>query len=130
VRIAYYMPFKPMGHAHPSGDLVIGSELFDYLSQKGHGIELVSRFRTRWVYWKPWALAAYLKEKARAMHKAGQYCPDIWMTYHSYYKAPDVLGPPLARRLGIAYVIYQGIYATKYRRRLATLPGFWQRKAL
>jgi glycosyltransferase involved in cell wall biosynthesis len=120
-----------MGHAHPSGDLVIGSELFDYLSQKGHGIELASRFRTRWVYWKPWALAAYLKEKARAMHKAGRLRPDIWMTYHSYYKAPDVLGPSLARQLGISYVIYQGIYATKYSRRLATLPGFWlNRKAL
>jgi glycosyltransferase involved in cell wall biosynthesis len=125
MRIAYYMPFKPMGHANPSGDLIIGSELFDYLGQKGHALDLVSRWRTRWVYWKPWAPAAYWVEKARAMRRARRLQPEIWITYHSYYKAPDLLGPICARQLGIPYVIHQGIYATKYRRRLKTLPGFW-----
>jgi glycosyltransferase involved in cell wall biosynthesis len=131
MRIAYYMPFKPLGHPNPSGDLIIGSELFDYLRQKGHRVDLVSRWRTRWVYWKPWALAAFWIQMAGALRQAERLPPEVWMTYHSYYKAPDVLGPSCAQRLGIPYVIYQGIYATKYRRRLKTLPGFWlNRRAL
>lgn len=29
---------------------------------------------------------------------------DIWLTYHSYYKSPDLLGPAVARARGIPYV--------------------------
>lgn len=31
--------------------------------------------------------------------------PDLWFTYHSYYKAPDLLGPAVAARLDIPYVV-------------------------
>jgi len=55
----------------------------------------------------------------------------VWFTYHSYYKAPDLLGPSLAARLNIPYVIFQGIYSTKRRRSVRTWPGFMlNRKAL
>ena len=54
VRICFYMPFKPLGHLHPSGDLIIGTELFQFLQRRGHDVRLVSRLRTRWIYWKPW----------------------------------------------------------------------------
>jgi glycosyltransferase involved in cell wall biosynthesis len=50
---------------------------------------------------------------------------NVWFTYHSYYKAPDLLGPAASRRIKIPYVIFQGIYSTKRRRRLKTLPGFY-----
>jgi glycosyltransferase involved in cell wall biosynthesis len=33
-------------------------------------------------------------------------------------------GPRSAARTDLPYVIFQGVYATKYRRRLKTLPGF------
>ena len=51
VRIAFYMPFKPLDHPHPSGDLVIGTELFQFLRERGHDIRPVSRLRSRWIYW-------------------------------------------------------------------------------
>jgi glycosyltransferase involved in cell wall biosynthesis len=54
----------------------------------------------------------------------GKHC-DLWFSYHSYYKAPDLLGPAAARRMGVPYVLFQGIYSTKRRRDLKTLPGFW-----
>jgi len=49
---------------------------------------------------------------------------DLWFSYHSYYKAPDVLGPAAARRMRVPYVLFQGIFSTKRRRDLQTLPGF------
>jgi glycosyltransferase involved in cell wall biosynthesis len=50
--------------------------------------------------------------------------PDVWLTYHTYYKGPDILGPPLSVRSGIPYVIFQGIYATKRKRKLKSWPGY------
>lgn len=38
-----------------------------------------------------------------------------WVTYHNYYKAPDLIGPAAARTLGIPYLL---IEATRARKRL------------
>lgn len=124
MKIAYYMPFKPMGHHNPSGDLVIGTELHEYLQGKKHTIELVSRLRCRWIYYRPLALLRLLREKSRVISHCRNRRPDLWLSYHSYYKAPDLLGSACSQKLGIPYAIFQGIYSTKRRRRLATLPGF------
>jgi glycosyltransferase involved in cell wall biosynthesis len=39
--------------------------------------------------------------------------PDLWFTYHVYYKAPDWLGPAVSAALGIPYVIAEASYAHK-----------------
>lgn len=124
MKIAYYMPFKPMGHHNPSGDLVIGTELYEHLQGKEHIIELVSRLRCRWIYYRPLALLRLLREKSRVISHCSNSRPDLWLSYHSYYKAPDLLGSACSQKLGIPYAIFQGIYSTKRRRRLTTLPGF------
>lgn len=124
MNIAYYMPFKPLGHPNPSGDLVLGTELHNHLVQAGHHCRLVSRLRCRWIYLHPGKLAQLVAERRRVRRMLRREPADLWLSYHSYYKAPDMLGPWCARRLGIPYVIFQGIYATKYRRRLLTWPGF------
>ena len=124
MNIAYYMPFKPMGHPNPSGDLVTGTELFHYLRGRGHTIEPVSRLRCRWLYLKPWGLVQLAAETVRTINRCRGLKPDIWLSYHSYYKAPDMLGPACSRRLAIPYVLFQGIYSTKRRRSVKTLPGF------
>jgi glycosyltransferase involved in cell wall biosynthesis len=51
------------------------------------------------------------------------------LTYHAYYKAPDLLGPWVCKLLGIKYVIFQGIYSTKRKRRLKTILGFYLNRA-
>ncbi|MEP1765650.1 MAG: glycosyltransferase family 4 protein [Sulfitobacter sp.] len=38
-----------------------------------------------------------------------------WVTYHTYYKAPDLIGPAVARALGIPYLLVE---ATRARKRL------------
>ena len=39
--------------------------------------------------------------------------PDLWFSYHVYYKSPDWIGPEIARGLGIPYVIAEGSHAPK-----------------
>jgi glycosyltransferase involved in cell wall biosynthesis len=123
MNIAYYMPFKPMGHRNPSGDLVTGTELFNHLAQNNR-ISLASRLRCRWIYYHPSLWLRFLLEKKRILRKCRTSPPDIWFSYHSYYKAPDLLGYHCSRKLNIPYVIFQGIYSTKRRKKLKTLPGF------
>lgn len=124
MKIAYYMPFKPMGHSNPSGDLVTGTEIYNDLKQRGHSISLASKTRCRWVYYKPLTLLQLLRERGRILKSNSDNRPDIWLSYHSYYKAPDLLGPICSRKLQIPYAIFQGIYSTKRRKQLKTLPGF------
>lgn len=124
MRIAFYTPFKPLGHPHPSGDLVIATGLYNFLSARGHSLWPVGPLRTRWIYARPWQWPPAVREYYRA-HRRMQNTPvDLWLTYHTYYKAPDVLGPRLSARHGVPYAIFQGIYSTKRRRRLATRAGF------
>ena len=124
MKIAYYMPFKTMGHQNPSGDLIIGTEIFDHIQQKGNIIKIVSKLRTRWIYYNPENLIKLFFEKKRVVNKLRTSPPDIWLSYHSYYKAPDLLGPYCCSKLSIPYVIFQGIYSTKRRKSLKTLIGF------
>jgi glycosyltransferase involved in cell wall biosynthesis len=124
VRIAYYMPFKPLGHPVPSGDLIIGSELGEHLAGRGHTVTLVSRLRARWIFWKPWKLLRVPLERRRILRHARTFRPQAWLTYHTYYKAPDLLGPACAGTLGIPYVVFQGIYATRPGKHWLTRPGF------
>ena len=124
MRIYYYMPFKPLGHPNPSGDLIIGSGLFAYLRRCGHQVTLASRLRARWLYWKPWLWLRLLAEAARIVRQLRRAPPDIWLTYHSYYKAPDALGALCTLFCPTPYFIFQGVYSTKRRRHWKTGPGF------
>lgn len=125
MRILFYAPFKPLGHPHPSGDLVIGTGLFEFLQNRGHALEIASALRTRWIYWKPrqWLPAA--RDLRRAIRRAEDFRPHLWLSYHPFYKAPDVLGPAVCRRADLPYVIFQGAYATKRRRDIRTIAGFY-----
>jgi glycosyltransferase involved in cell wall biosynthesis len=125
LNILFYAPFKPLGHRHPSGDLVIGTGLYEYLEAKGHRLQVASTLRTRWIFWKPWMLPHLLAERRRLLRRLSSGGPDLWLTYHAYYKGPDLLGPSVAARKRIPYAIFQGAYATKYRRDIRTLPGFF-----
>ena len=124
MKILFYAPFKPLGHGHPSGDLVTATEIVDYLVKQGHEVIQASTLRCRWIYWKPWLWPILFFEKRRAIRRAFKNDADLWFTYHPYNKAPDLLGPYASRKLKIPYFIFQGIYSTKRRRKLKTRPGF------
>ncbi|MCD4720343.1 MAG: glycosyltransferase family 4 protein [Desulfobacula sp.] len=129
MRIAFYAPFKPLGHKNPSGDLAIARGLVRYLKEQGHTIEIQSILRARWIYFKPWLWFLLLLHFIRCLKNLTSNPPDLWLTYHTYYKAPDLLGPWICKFLKIKYVIFQGIYSTKRRRKLRTIFGFYLNRA-
>jgi len=124
MRLFFYPPFKPLEHKHPSGDLVIANSLVRFLTGQGHEVVPVSRLRARWIYWRPWLWPRVLNERRRAVRWVRRRRPDLWLSYHTYYKAPDLLGPYVRQRTGLPYVIFQASYATRRRRALRTWPGF------
>ena len=87
-------------------------------------MRVATALRTRWIFWKPWLMPRVLAERRRLEGRLSADKPDLWLTYHAYYKGPDVIGPYVTARAGVPYVIFQGAYATKRRRDLRTLPGF------
>lgn len=121
MNIAFYAPMKPPTSARPSGDRLIARLLIKALENAGHQVELASRFRS---YDKT---GDDLRQR-RIMHIGSQLSdrltrhyqslpdhqrPQIWMTYHVYHKAPDVLGPIVSRVLNIPYMLIEASNASK-----------------
>lgn len=66
-------------------------------------------------------IAAAAREVDRILQDGTR--PVLWVTYHNYYKAPDLIGPAVSAELKIPYVL---IEATRARSRLS---GPWARFA-
>ena len=125
LKIAFFCPNKPLSHAHPSGDLTIARDLHHALNDMGYECREIVQFRSRW-FWKScegWvgAFTNFLE----ACRKARKFKPDLWLTYHSYYKSPDILGPFISRLQNIPYVIFQPMYSTSRRKASPTRVGFF-----
>ena len=128
MRIAFFAPHKPINDKTPSGDLMIGKSLHDYLCAHGHEVLIASRMRLRNITTSPSKWPQFYFEYNKILKKVEKFNPDIWLTYHSYYKSPDLFGPVISTKLGINYLIYQGVFSTKHRRSLKTWLGFMANK--
>lgn len=121
MRVAFYAPLKAPTHAVPSGDRRVAGLLIDALAHAGHAIELPSSFRSRDASGQPDAqarimtygrgLADQIVRRMEARDRTER--PDVWFTYHLYYKAPDWIGPIVARHLKIPYVVAEASVAAK-----------------
>jgi hypothetical protein len=109
MRIAFYAPLKPPNHAVASGDREMARLLIKTLEYAGHTVDVASELRA----FLPEPNAEELDSlQVRATDEIGQIenrwrdglRPDLWFTYHPYYKSPDLLGPAFARRHNIPYV--------------------------
>jgi glycosyltransferase involved in cell wall biosynthesis len=121
MRIAFYAPMKAPDAPTPSGDRRMARLLMEALRIGGHEVELASRFRS----WSadPAGHAALREmsdaETARLLRgyaAAGEDIetrPELWFTYHLYYKAPDWIGPAVADALGIPYIVAEASHAPK-----------------
>ena len=148
MKSAFHPTMKAPDDPVPSGDREMARRLCEALRLAQHEVEVVSGLRS---YFKtPDAgRLAHLREAASAeaarliaangertsasasvaasLADAEVRSPfDIWFTYHVYHKSPDLLGPAVARTLGIPYVIAEATWAGK-RSRDAWAP--WQREA-
>ena len=120
MRIAFYAPMKPPDHPVPSGDRRMARQLMQVLRQAGHEVTVASRLRSWEGKGDPQKQARIRADGSRAAERlierwrgGAKDRPDLWFTYHLYHKAPDLLGPPAARALGIPYVVAEASYAAK-----------------
>jgi glycosyltransferase involved in cell wall biosynthesis len=121
MRIAFYAPLKSPTHGTPSGDRRVAGLLLDALRLAGLRVELASTFRSfdgegdaeRQLALRRQgeALGVSLADGWRARPEAER--PQLWFTYHLYYKAPDWLGPVVSAELGIPYVVAEASHAAK-----------------
>lgn len=121
MRIAFYAPLKPPTHANPSGDRLMARLLMQALEQAGHDVTLASRYRSREAagdakrQTRLQQTGARLAERLIRRYRAmpARQRPQLWFTYHLYYKAPDWIGPAVAKALKIPYVVAEASVAHK-----------------
>ena len=121
MRIAFYAPLKSPLHPTPSGDRRVARLLMDALAMAGHQVQLVSEFRS-FEGSGDGVQQARLRSQGEAITAAllqvwrqgpQTEVPEIWLTYHLYYKAPDWLGPKVCAALGLPYIVVEGSMAAK-----------------
>lgn len=120
MKIAFYAPMKSPNHPNPSGDRRVARLLIEAFERLGHEVVLASELRTFCKDPDP-VVQQDLKDQALAhavtliskWREQDVVTPDIWFTYHLYYKAPDHIGPLVAHALGIPYVIAEASHAPK-----------------
>ena len=110
---------KPPDHKVPSGDRRMGRLLMAALTAAGHDVRLASRLRTWDDAIRPGradrlrSLGMRLADRLVRRWTSSPDRPEIWFTYHLYHKAPDWLGPPVAKALGLPYIVAEASHAPK-----------------
>lgn len=121
VPIAFYAPLKSPRDPAPSGDRTMARLFIKALEAAGFAPEIASELRTFDRHGDPDRQEALRHASlAEAERLIGAFearpharRPRAWFTYHLYYKAPDWLGPRVASRLGIPYVVAEASRAGK-----------------
>lgn len=121
MRLAFYAPLKPPDHETPSGDRAVAQGLLKALAGLGAQVNLASTLRSRDPLGDPvlqvGLIAQAEAEIARLIPLGRHQGWQGWVTYHNYYKAPDLIGPAVCAALGIPYLL---IEATRARKRLTS----------
>jgi glycosyltransferase involved in cell wall biosynthesis len=121
MRIAFHTPMKKPGHPTPSGDQQVAALYRQALAYAGHEVLSLSEFQSYEGNGDEAAQIAIISdgeaEAARLIAMIGNRRaaarPDAWFTYHLYYKAPDFLGPAVARAFGLPYLVAEASFAGK-----------------
>jgi glycosyltransferase involved in cell wall biosynthesis len=115
--LAFYAPMKPPSHPVPSGDRNMARALCAALEYAGAKVTLASTLQTRDgrgdVDVQRALFDAASTEAARLIPigKAAKW--RAWISYHNYYKAPDLVGPVVAKALHIPYLQVESTRAKK-----------------
>ena len=117
MKIAFYAPMKSPRHPVPSGDRLMARQLMQVLELIGAEVRLASELRTYTS--TPNAVSLDEQRSAGALEarrliqdwEADGWRPDIWFSYHPYYKALDWIGPAIVAHFGAAHVTAEASYA-------------------
>jgi glycosyltransferase involved in cell wall biosynthesis len=119
MKILFYSPLKSPSHPVPSGDRLMARLIIRALTLLGHDVAVASEMRS--FMRAPdmdTVLADNIAGAAREVDRiaaewAGSNRPDLWFTYHPYYKAPDLLGPTVARHFCIPLINAEASYSSR-----------------
>lgn len=110
---------KPPSHPVPSGDRAFARALQTAIATDGVKLDLVSELQVHDKIGNGDQQAALARladaETKRLTQQFGAHPPALWVTYHNYYKAPDLIGPAVCAALGLPYI---QIEASRARKRL------------
>ncbi|MQQ09224.1 glycosyltransferase [Epibacterium sp. SM1979] len=106
---------KSPNHPVPSGDREMARNLMRMMECAGCTVTLVSDLRCRDKAGDAEVQAQLLREAEGEVAKlTKELAPfDLWVTYHNYYKAPDLIGPRLTQARGVPYVQIESTRALK-----------------
>lgn len=117
MQLAFYAPLKSPDHPVPSGDRAMARGLMAALQRGGASVTVASTLRSRDGAGDSAAQAmlfnAAKTEVTQAIARGRTEGWQAWITYHNYYKAPDLIGPAVARALGIPYLLVESSRARK-----------------
>ncbi|WP_170327014.1 glycosyltransferase family 4 protein [Ruegeria arenilitoris] len=114
-RVAFYTPMKAPDSPVPSGDREMARNLMQAIGAQGDAVELASHLR---IYDKTGNAQMQATLRAEAETEVQRLINDLpsdtalWVTYHNYYKAPDLLGPYVCKARNIPYVQLESTRAT------------------
>ncbi len=117
IPIAFFAPLKSPRHPVPSGDRAMARAVMQALDAGPFKTDLVSQLRTLDRTGDA-TVQADLHAKAqqeidRLLATAPQGGWRAWVTYHNYYKAPDLIGPAICATLSIPYIQIEASRAHK-----------------
>lgn len=119
--IAFHAPLKPPSHPVPSGDRAMARALMAALAPLGP-VVVASDLRTLDMAGDTGVQAGLMAASQAEVARLVDSLPGdlrVWVTYHNYYKAPDLIGPAVCGARGIPYV---QIESTRAKKRLS---GAW-----
>lgn len=120
IQVAFYAPMKPPTHPVPSGDRAMARAIIKALRHGNVQADLVSQLQTvdkKGSVKVQARLCARARDEASRLIELGRSAHwKAWVTYHNYYKAPDLVGPVVAAALDLPYL---QIEATRARKRLS-----------
>lgn len=119
MKLAFTSPMKPLDHPVPSGDRTLARLLVRAFQEAGHTVDVATRFQS-WRKSGGQSMQEALKTEAlreaeavAASWRSTGYVPDAFVTYHLYHKAPDWIGPALAREFNCPYIVIEASRAPK-----------------
>ena len=114
-QLAFYAPLKSPDHPVPSGDREMAQGILGALSMNSLGlsVNVVSQLRCFDGQGNP---TAQQKIRAQAEAEVERILDSVenlqaWVTYHNYYKAPDLVGFAVSQRLKIPYLLIEASIA-------------------
>ncbi len=119
MKIAFHTPLNRYGDGAPSGDRLMARQLVTLLEKLGHTVDIVPAQRSFMREPDPALLSAH-KDAAQGVIALLSECwqapearPDLIFTYHCHYRAPDLIGPALAERFDLPYLVAEASDAQK-----------------